>query len=227
MNRRSAFTLLELLIAMALVAVIALSLAASVKTAFDARRNTERRIDAARSSGLVMDFLRDDLQCAMPPRGVFGGTFEGSHGQDPNADDLVFYTTAPSPLHPDGANGEIKQVELTMYQPDNSADHILVRRSINNLSHPLVQPTADEEILCRHVQSFNLFYFDGSTWQDTWDSTSSQPANSLPLAVQVVLAVQTAEMNPDGTPVIATYTRVFAFPCTGAPGAAAPTGGLP
>ena len=119
-------------------------------------------------------------------RGVFGGTFEGSHGQDPNADDLVFYTTAPSPLHPDGANGEIKQVELTMYQPDNSTDHILVRRSINSLSHPLVQPTAHDEILCRHVQSFNLFYFDGSTWQDTWDSTSSQPANSLPLAVQVV-----------------------------------------
>ena len=50
MNRRPAFTLLELLIAMALVAVIALSLAASVKTAFDARRNTERKIEAARSS---------------------------------------------------------------------------------------------------------------------------------------------------------------------------------
>ena len=56
---------------------------------------------------------------------------------------------------------------------------------------------------------------------------AADPANSLPLAVQVVLAVQTAESNPDGTPVIVTYTRVFAFPCTGAPGAAAPTGGLP
>ena len=64
------------------------------------------------------------------------------------------------------------------------------------------------------MQSFNLFYFDGSTWQDTWDSTSSQPANSLPLAVQVVLAVQTAENDSDGTPVIVTYTRVFTFPCT-------------
>ncbi|HWE04599.1 MAG TPA: type II secretion system protein [Tepidisphaeraceae bacterium] len=220
MSRRPAFTLLELLISMAFVAVIALSLAASMKIAFDARRNTERKVDAARSSGLVMDFLREDFQCAMPPTNAGGlvGTFEGSHGQDPNADDLVFYTTAPSPLHPEGSNGEIKQVELTMYQPDNSTDHILVRRSNNNLAHPLVQAIPDEEILCRHVQSFNLFYFDGTSWQDTWDSTASQPLNSLPLAVQVVLAIQTPQTNPDGTPVVITYTHVFAFPCTSAGG---------
>ena len=89
------------------------------------------------------------------------------------------------------------------------------------------QSLSSAVIFCRRVQSFDLFYFDGSTWQDTWDSTSSQPANSLPLAVQVVLAVQTAETNPDGTPVISVYTRVFTFPCTGTPGAAATTGGLP
>ena len=151
-------------------------------TGVQARKDSARaaRVDAARTSGLVDGFSSVKIFQVRHgrPRGIFGGTFEGTHGQDPNADDLIFYTTAPSPLHPDGANGEIKQVELTMpISRKAGADHILVRRSINNLSNPPTQPPADEEVLCRHVRSFNLFYFDGSNWQDTWDSTSSQPAN--------------------------------------------------
>ena len=79
MNRHPAFTLLELLIAMALVAVIALSLAASVKTAF----NTQPEYQASRPPifpELVMDFLRNDLQCACPRRS-FWRNIRGSHGQ--------------------------------------------------------------------------------------------------------------------------------------------------
>lgn len=209
------FTLIELLIAMTVVSVVALTLAAALHIAFSARDASERAVDAGRSSDLVMDYLGDDLQCAMPPLGLFAGTFEGTNAQDSRgneADDLVFYSTASSPAHPTGANGEIKQIELTMYQPPGSTDHVLVRRTLNNLLNPN-QEIPDEEILCRHVHDFTLQYFDGNEWQEVWDSTQND--NMLPLAVQVSLTLESPEKNRDGTPVLQRYTRIFQCPCYG------------
>jgi len=215
------FTLLELLIAMTMVAFVALTLAASLQIAFKTRETSERNLEAARAVEGVMDFLRNDLQCAMPPTGLFAGTFEGAHTSDSNVDDLLFYSTAPAPADPNGANGEIKQVELTAYQPGNSTDEVLVRRTLNNLSNQTMQENPVEEVLCRHVAGFSLMYFDGTTWDDTWDST--QQNNSLPMAVQVSLSLSTSGKNPDGSPVIAKYTRIYQFPCYNQSGGSTPT----
>ncbi len=214
-RNRPAFTLLELLVAMTLVVIVALTLAASLRIGFTARSSSEKLLEAGRSSELVMEFLRNDLQCALPPRGVFAGAFVGTDNRDNrgnDADDLIFYSTAPSPLHPQGGNGEIKQIELTSYQPANSADHVLVRRSLNNLLAPQ-QEQPDEEVLCRHVSGFGVRYYDGTDWLDNWDST--QQSDSVPMAVEVTLALETADKNADGSPRIARYTRIFQLPCYG------------
>ena len=215
MNRRRGFTLLELLVAMAMVAVVAVSLVASLRIAFKARESAESSLDAGRSAELVMEFIRTDLQTALPPGGSFAGSFEGTDNTDArgaDADDLVFYGVAPASVHPQGANGDIKQLELTCYQPNGSSDFVLVRRTTNNLLNPQQEPY-DEEVLCRHVSGFNCRYYDGAQWLDTWDST--QQNNSLPAAVEVTLSLQAPDKNADGSPRVARYTRVFAMPCFG------------
>ena len=119
------------MISMTMVAVLAITLVSSLRIAFSARESSERAIATARTSEGVMEIIRNDLQCAMPPRGTFAGSFSGNDATDDrgdDADDLIFYTTAVSPSHPQGANGEIKQVELTVYKPNNSNDYVLVRR---------------------------------------------------------------------------------------------------
>ncbi|MDB5289310.1 MAG: hypothetical protein JWL69_551 [Phycisphaerales bacterium] len=216
---RCGFTLLELLIALTISASMGAIMVASLGVAFKSRQAAERAVGPARTKEVAMEILRDDLQCALPPRGQFAGSFIGTNLQDDrgyDGDDLTFYTTTPSPFHTEGSNGEIKQIELTVYPLSGSKnkDYVLVRRIWNNLLAP-VQENPDEEIICRHVMGFNLRYFDGttSTWQDTWDST--QQSNALPLAVEVTLAIDTLQTNPDGSPRISQTVRVYPFPCTG------------
>lgn len=204
---------------MTIVAVLAVLLASSLVIAFKTRDTAEKAVDTSRTAELIFESIRMDLQCAMPPsRGRFAGSFEGSDNTDERgneADDLVFFSTAPSPLHPEGANGEIKQVEITSYLPDDgiTTQHLLVRRTLNNLIPGLVQENPDEEVLCRNVYGFNLRYWDGTDWQDNWDS--AQYDKSLPQAVEVALSLETPDKEADGSPHIARYTRVFQLPCYG------------
>ena len=98
--------------------------------------------------------------------------------------------------------------ELLITAPANTSDHVLVRRVTRNLLAP-VEPTPDEEVICRGVSGFNLRYYDGSEWQDTWDSASS--VIPMPLAVEVM--VQLDRPAGDAEPRKMKYLRVFPLAC--------------
>ena len=65
-------------------------------------------------------------------------------------------------------------------------------------------------MVCRGLCGFDVKYYDGSTWLDSWDSTAND--NKLPLGVQVTLTllndqVRTARVSDDQR--FLTFTRVF------------------
>lgn len=220
--RARGFTLLEILVSITLMGIISLTLAASLSVAFRARETGERIVQTSREAQIAFEAIRTDLQCAVPPnRGRFAGGFNGVQNFDQTGmetDDLTFYTTAPSPFHSDGGNGEFKRCELTAYMPDDGSitDHMLVHRMKNNLTSPedLPQDT-DEEILCRHVRGLIIQYFDGTDWQPSWDS--SQNNNSLPVAIQVQLTLESPEKDATGQPKNVTFYRTFMMPCSAPP----------
>jgi prepilin-type N-terminal cleavage/methylation domain-containing protein len=184
---RPAFTLLELLLSLVIVSGLTVALFNDLRLGFRARSSGESSVEPARTAEGAMDFLRLDLESALPPNpaaanasgvynqtsssgtGVFQGSFIGGNATDERgheADLLDFYTTADGPEHVDG-NGDVKSVELTVQSSGN--DHVLVRRVVRNLmtQNP---PNPDEEVICRGVSAFRLEYFDGSEWQSNWDS---------------------------------------------------------
>jgi hypothetical protein len=89
-----------------------------------------------------------------------------------------------------------------------SGGNVLVRRVTTNLLSPST-PTYYDEVVCRGVRSFNLRYFDGSAWQDEWDSTLQD--NNSPTAVEVTLELQRGDAE---RPRVVRFTRVFLLSCS-------------
>jgi prepilin-type N-terminal cleavage/methylation domain-containing protein len=217
-RRRGGFTLLELVVALGMIAILTIPLYQSVRLAFGARNSAEAAIEPPRSAFIALDILQRDLQNAMSPGGNFpqANTFEGTQVQDDRgheADDIVFYSTAQAPNHVD-SNGDINQIELTILDAANSTQrgHVLARRVTSNLLAQ-VTPTPDDEVICRDVSSLTFQYYTGSEWLPTWDST--QEDNQLPAAVQITLQIDRPLAGSTQTRTY-TYSRIIPLPTSAA-----------
>jgi type II secretion system protein J len=224
-NKARAFTLLEMLVATALVAILAASLYASLSIAFKARRSALAAVEPVRKTELALALLGDDLRSAVVPKGVLAGPFVGEDGQDTrghDADSLVFYAAAGYPEPAEGI-GDIKQIELACEPSDDGRSQVLVRLVTTNLQAPKT-PEPGREVLCRGVYAFNLRYFDGSVWLDAWDSTVED--NTLPLAIEVTLQLDDPRAIDSGLGGYRT-SQVFLVPCGAMPTDATQIIGLP
>jgi len=232
---RRGFTMIELIVALGMVAIIAASLSSTLWSAYHATRQAEAavapsdRVDSA--FAILAGDLQNALQTQLRPASYLVGiptsatndeqtAFLGTQNQDNRghpADQVVFFTTAESPVHV-YANGEIKCVQYLVIQPTGSTDHVLVRRVTRNLLPPNGQNGAiDEEVICTSVSSFTLQYsYDGTTFNptamspDSWDA--SQMDNTIPAAVKVTLELEGT--TPNGKVQTNSYSRTILLPCS-------------
>ena len=207
-TRDSGFTLLELMLALIIVAALVPILYNSLRTGFRNKDAAEIAVEPPRTAEQAVDWIRQDLGDAVPPSALttgLAGPFTGIEGTDNrgcDADDLKFFSTADSPLH-DTGNGDIKSIELTVVTAPGG-DHVLVRNVIRDLVSDQA-PNPDVEVICRGVGGFKLRYFDGTNWNDSW--TSTELDNTLPAAVEVTLTLD----RPNGPSKNADGARCFKF----------------
>jgi prepilin-type N-terminal cleavage/methylation domain-containing protein len=257
-ERRGGFTLLELLIAMAMAGIVTLVLFQALKVVSQARNSTERALAPSRAAQVALDMLRQDFQNVPPCSKAADGTttsettaatlassFTGTQSADDRgheADVIDFYTLSDGQLVPVsqavgnramggavtnnstgyGTNGnwmpasEVKAIEITIEVPDGMTDHCLVRKVWHNIS-PLNQNQTinpdEEEVICRGVQSFTVRYFDGTEWQDTWDSTTED--NQIPAALEITLEMDRPVLTAsDRNTAPMRYVQVIQLPCS-------------
>jgi prepilin-type N-terminal cleavage/methylation domain-containing protein len=94
-GRQSGFTLLEMLVATAMTAMLAGSLYASLYIAFRARRTAVATTDTIRFGTQAMSIIESDLKSAPNPNGILIGAFLGQSGQamgTSSGDELTFYS---------------------------------------------------------------------------------------------------------------------------------------
>lgn len=209
--------------AMGMVVILAVSLYTSMRIAFRAKASAEASVEPARTAEIAMEFMRNDLQNMIPPPVAANATtttavtsvtvpFQGIQGKDDrgrDADDLVYSSTADCRDHL-VANGEIKQIELTVKVPNGTSDHCLVRRVVRNVLAQ-VRPEPEEEILCRGVAAFNARYYDGTQWLEYWDPTQANMPK-LPAAVEVTLELERPDANNQMHRL--RFIRVFPVSCS-------------
>jgi prepilin-type N-terminal cleavage/methylation domain-containing protein len=229
LRAKRAFTLMEMILAMAMVAMLAGGMYMSLTIAFKARDIANAAVTPMRSAAITMDLIRQDFE-SVPPAGpaedplvppTLSGPFYGtaqSGGRDGALLSTVqFHTISRDHLPADVVNPlaeGIRGIELGVRSEGGTS--VLVRRVTRNLLAPsLSQP--QEEILCRGVRSFTLRYYDGSAWHEEWDSTLL--GDALPFAVEVTLEIDkpaSQTSSPWFTDAQANayrVVRVFPLPC--------------
>lgn len=216
MTRRG-FTLLEMLLAVTLLAVVMAAGYAMLSTGLSARRSIDRADAAGRSLALAVELLARDLASTLPPDGLLAGSFIGL--DEPDGDELTLHASlAPTGTADDEPHGDVARVAFRL-ETDETGSATLVRQVVRNL---LATRAVDGDVqpICRGVADFQLAYHDGSQWQDQWDSTLQ--ANALPQAVRIRLTVRAqaagalddAEArDDDADPPTRTLTRVVPLPC--------------
>lgn len=214
------FTLFELLIAIALMDIIALTLYSSMYIGFRAKNTSVAVLKPYQMVTPAFEIIREDLSNVMTPDGILAGVFVGEDaaGDDQqDADTVSFYGDGYCPSEDEIASNVIK-IEYLLEQDTERQQIVLKRLTTKNLLAP-TEAEPEEEIICRGLTGFDVKYYDGSSWLDSWDS--SEEDSQLPKGVQVSLTIleqqdtnRTARLQ-DNEKQYTSFTRTFVLSVAG------------
>lgn len=205
-NNQKAFTLVEMILAIGVAALVLIAVNAVLFSALHLRDATVDIVDAESPVDAAATFLKRDLQCCVTPTNgtskVLSGDFRvgnitSAGVSDPVAIEMFTATGALSDSQP------WSDIQRVTYELKNSTDPSapgkdLYRSVLRNLLS-VSTPSVDDQLMLSGVTSVKFSCYDGAQWNDTWDTTSATAVNTnLPLAVRV--NIQMAG-NPNAQPV--------------------------
>lgn len=198
------FTLIELTLSAALMALILASAYACLNAGMSAQRLLEPRLDAMQGARVALGMMAADLRSACPlEAGVEFIGMDRTLGEA-EADNLDFATLNHTPRRP--GDGDYCQASYYLDQDRETGELVLWRRRHPRIGLDPFQGGQREEIL-RGVRTLNFQYFDGFDWYDTWEDSEGrgkaqasnrlQPnASGLPEAVRITLALDPTGKAP-------------------------------
>lgn len=207
-KRQGGFTLIELLLATAVGAIVLLVINTTFFSALRLHDATHAAIDHDLAIQRALGIVRRDLEGLVLPADtqtdntlagplqteLFSETsLDGAGGERVSPD---FYTNSG---RIDGwtqyADIQTVAYYLTSSNSAGNANKNLVRLVTRNLLVPQQGvSTAEEQVLLHDVVSAGVSYYDGNSWLDTWDSTTT---STLPSALRFSLIV--APRNGEAT----------------------------
>lgn len=173
----AAFTLMELLVALAMFAMLASAIYTVFSSAIRLREKGFQVIERQLPASAVLDIMRRDIQGAMttgtlagPMIGIANNTGQGS------SDQLEFYTT--SGMLSDRLDSPWNELQRVTYQLEGAQTNTGAQgmELVREVQRNMLSPTEDEpsrQRLLDGIKSFRVDYFYDQTWINTWDSTNN------------------------------------------------------
>jgi prepilin-type N-terminal cleavage/methylation domain-containing protein len=206
---RGAFTLIELVVSMALMALILTAAYACLSAGIGGKRLVEPRADVFQSARVALDLLSADIRCACPL--AKGAPFLGVHRVlgDVTADNLDFATHHFSPKR--SGEGDYCEESLFVEKDPKTGRYTLWRRRNPTLSFDPLAGGIREEI-ASGIAGLRLEYYDGLDWYDSWGDPNFGSAKSeavtvpkpnmtgLPEAVRITLSFDSNPRAPRSSP---------------------------
>ena len=186
------FTLIEVLLALAICAIVLVAINAVFATAVRLRDKTSGAVDKALPVERTLDLLRRDLKGTVGPRGFLAGDFKcgassigatmGLTGEAGGAG-LDFFTTTGH-LNDNAPWGDLQEVLYELKAPaDRDQAGMDLVRCVNRNLLATTTPTPDIQPLLSHVESVQFDCYDGTQWRNSWDTSSGD--TNLPTTVRI------------------------------------------
>jgi general secretion pathway protein J len=200
-QKREAFTLLELLVAVSIFAVVLAAINSVFFSALRLRNRTAEALDRSLPVEHALWVMRRDLQNILPP----GGTLFGSLQTQQSTNSIAGATT-PTFFTSTGLvddTSPFSEVQKVSYSLLDATNRLRGRDLVRLVSRNLLAATPETPVaerLLEGVEAITFQFYDGSQWREYWDSTTE--ATKLPrgIKVQIQLAQDTLEPRREAAP---------------------------
>ena len=196
------FTLIEIMLAVAILGVIMVMLAGSFHAVAAGKTHAEGRLLSNRQARALLAQLTNELHGAVqtpliashvlligqgrlqngaPLDSLTISTLDAGHRRSINsfgAEELVSYSGQPNPQHPGWY--------MLMRQQQSAL--------LGETAGVKIPPAA---VMAGNVLAFHVRYFNGNIWVESWNSSSLPPGTQLPQAIAIDLVMA----GPGGAPV--------------------------
>ena len=166
-GRSSAFTLIELVISAALMALILTAAYMCLNAAISGQKLIEPRAEVIQTARVIMGMISADLRSACTLSKDY--EFLGMHRMlgDVQADNLDFATHNYSPKRAN--EGDFCEVSyFVQKESENETSRVSLWRRRNPTIAPDPLSGGNREQLARGLRGVSFEYFDGFDWYDTW-----------------------------------------------------------
>lgn len=198
-------TLVELLAAITITAIIAASTGVLMRQGSAARRQAERELEARAEARAAMRSVLTALRNAYRPFGHQDQAMEGVDdvAEGRPADQVTFATISRRAIRPSEPESDVRRVAFFLSRGDNEPLPSLIRRTDPTRNEPPDEGGVLERIAHR-VIAFDVSYYTGLEWVDEWPARP----DAWPAIVRVSLAVAGDDQGGHVVPM----TRLAHFP---------------
>jgi type II secretion system protein J len=190
------FTLLEVLISMAILVIIMAVLYSAYTTNVEAIQIARQNGEVHQAARIVLDRMTKDLQSALIQMSVPSEEVKlGLIGQDQEidgkrADRIDFTTVTHLPLTDKGPASDLCEIGYLVGEDPDDKTLVLWRRDASSVDDDVTQGGTLQE-MARNVLEFNLTYQDSrGDVSDTWNTQEGRPGSGLPVLVKVRLVLK-------------------------------------
>jgi general secretion pathway protein J len=194
-KRQAGFTIVEILIALAIGAIVLTALYWAYTAVVGTMGKSRQTSDLYQTARVVLSNIRREISGSYQPlfaedQLLFEGKDEWSRGLENDSLSLVSTTSQR------GAEDEIgyDSFELGYYLGEGAEAGFLKQRRLPfyNLDEPFTE--GEELTLAENVRSLDFKYFDGEEWKEEWNSDME---DYLPLAVRITIGLgEEDDRNP-------------------------------
>ena len=181
-----AFTLIELLMALTVCAILLAAIYGVFSRAIHLRDNATHRTREVRVRARATAMIRNDLRNALVSGGTLAATLQGSaesHGT--GFPGYLTFTATTAKDAEDELGGDVQEIEYYIARDTEAADQkagVLVRTINRDILNTTKQTPPEERVLAG-VESMDVSFYSGSAWKTSWEVTTD--SKTLPEAVRV------------------------------------------